>query len=342
MKIKIQEKDFWQKKKEALEIQKLFNQTRKEIEGTEKLKKEIKDLKEFIELLAKEPKIERELEAELVEEIKKINLQLKRKFQETCFLGKYDKYSAILIIEAGAGGQDAEDWATLLLRMYQRWAEMNNFSSKILFQKFGEPGGPEAEGRIGLKEVSIEIKGKFAYGFLKKESGIHRLVRISPFSAKKLRHTSFGRVEVLPKIEEGKEEIKIKPEDLKIETFRASGPGGQYVNKRESAVRIIHLPTGLRAESQGERLQGTNRKVALEILQTKLAQLKEKEKEKEMKKIKGERKAADFGNQIRSYIFHPYRLIKDHQTGIESSNPEEILAGKLDQFLEAEIRQTGK
>jgi len=342
LEIKIQEKDFWQKKKEALEIQKLFNQIRKDIEKIEKLEKEIKDLKGFIELLVKESKIEKELETELVKEIEKINLQIKRKFQEAYFLGKYDKCSVILIIEAGAGGQDAEDWTTLLLRMYQRWAEMNNFATKILSQKFGEPGGPEAEGRIGLKEVSIEIKGKFAYGFLKKESGVHRLVRISPFSAKKLRHTSFARVEVLPKIEEGEEEIKIRPEDLKIETFRASGAGGQYVNKRESAVRIIHLPTGLRAESQSERLQGVNRKLALEILQAKLVQLKEKEKKKEIKKIRGERISADFGNQIRSYIFHPYRLIKDYRTGMESFNPEEVLAGKLNQFLEAEIKQINK
>ncbi len=336
MKAKIQEKDFWQRKKEALKTQKQFSQIVKEIKEMEELGKEIKDLQVLAELLEEESKTETRLETELIKNIEKLKFQLKKKFQEICFSGKYDKCSAILIIEAGAGGRDAEDWTTLLLRMYQRWAEINNFSTKILSQRFGEPGGPE--GRIGLKETSMEIKGKFAYGFLKKENGVHRLIRLSPFSAKQLRHTSFARVEVLPKIEFIDEEIKIRPEDLKIETFRASGAGGQYVNKRESAARITHLPTGLRTESQVERLQGVNRQIALQILQAKLIKLREKEREKEIKEVRGKKMAAEFGNQIRSYVFHPYQLVKDHRTGMESFNPEEVLAGRIDQFLEAEIK----
>lgn len=285
-------------------------------------------MENFLDLL----KQDSELGFEMERKIEQLNVQIKRRLLEIHFSGKYDKGSAILFCEAGAGGRDAEDWAAMLLRMYQRWAERNNFQNKILYQKFGEGGGPE--GRIGVKEAVIEIKGRFAYGFLKKEDGIHRLVRISPFSAKKLRHTSFAKIEVLPKIEEGEQELEIRPEDLKIETFRASGPGGQYVNKRESAVRVIHLPTGLRITSQTERLQGQNRKIALEVLSAKLLQLKEKEKKLELEKVKGKRVSVDFGNQIRSYIFHPYQMVKDHRAKIEDSNIEEVLDGNLDKFIQ--------
>ena len=277
------------------------------------------------------------IEIELAQKIEKLDFQIKRKFQEIYLSGKYDKCSAILFCEAGAGGRDAEDWAALLLKMYQAWTEINGFSFKILYRKFGEGGGPEA--RIGLKEACLQIKGKLAYGLLRRETGIHRLVRVSPFSAKKLRHTSFVKIEVLPKIDIEQEEIKILPEEIRTETFRATGPGGQNVNKRESAIRITHLPTGLQVASQIERSQGLNRKIALQILSAKLLQLKEKEKEKEMEKIKGQKISADFGSQIRSYVFHPYQLIKDHRTGIKTSNVEKVLNGNLDEFIEAEIKQ---
>lgn len=276
------------------------------------------------------------MESELYQKIENLDLQIKKKFLENYFSGEYDKNSAILFCEAGAGGRDAEDWAALLFKMYQAWAEINNFQTKILYQKFGESGGPE--GRIGLKEASLQIKGKFVYGLLKKETGIHRLVRISPFSAKELRHTSFAKIEVLPKIDTDHEEIKILPEEIKVETFRAGGPGGQNVNKRESAIRITHLPTGLQVASQIERYQGLNKKIALEILAAKLLQIKEKEKEKELKKIKGQKLSADFGSQIRSYVLHPYQLVKDNRTGIKTSNVEKVLNGHLDEFIEAEIR----
>jgi len=298
----------------------------------EELKKEVDDLTSLLPLIEEGSREEQEV----FQEIKRLDSEIERRFQEFYLSGKYDKHSAILSIQAGAGGRDAEDWTTLLSRMYQRWAERKNFRTKVLYQRFGEGGGPE--GRIGLKEISMEVKGKFAYGLLKRESGVHRLVRISPFSSKGLRHTSFSKVEVLPKIEESDNINIIKPEDLRIETFRASGPGGQYVNRRESAVRITHLPTGLQASSQSERLQGLNRKIALQVLTAKLIQLKEKEREKELEKIKGKKVSVEFGNQIRSYILHPYKLVKDHRTGVETSNVEGVLDGEIDEFIEAEIK----
>lgn len=263
--------------------------------------------------------------------------KIKEKELQVFLSGKYDKGSAILSIYSGAGGQDAQDWASLLLRMYLRYSDHKGFTAKILHQTFGEPG---SEARVGTKSVTLEIKGNYAYGFLKKESGVHRLVRISPFSAQALRHTSFALVEVLPEISEAEEkEIKIKPEDLKIETFRASGPGGQYVNRRETAVRITHLPTKTTVSCQVERLQGTNRDRAMRVLYAKLYQLKEKEKEKELAKIKGKPVLIEWGNQIRSYVLHPYQLVKDLRTQMETSDVKGVLDGKLDQFINALISQ---
>ena len=251
--------------------------------------------------------------------------------------GKHDKDSVILQIFAGAGGQDSQDWATMLIRMYQKYCQKKGFKVKVLHQSFGEGGGPE--GRIGTKSATLEIEGKFAYGLLKNETGVHRLVRISPFSAQNLRHTSFVLVEVLPLIKKPeKEKIKIKPEDLKIETFRASGPGGQYVNRRETAVRITHLPTGIVVSSQSERLQGMNKEKAMKVLYSKLYRLKEMEHEKELEKFKGKRIEASWGNQVRSYVLHPYKLVKDLRTNIETSNVEEVLDGNLDIFIEAELK----
>ncbi len=253
----------------------------------------------------------------------------------------YDKANAILSIYAGAGGQDAQDWATMLLRMYQRYCQSKGYKTKVLHQSFGEGGGPE--GRIGTKSVSLEIKGNFAYGFLKKETGCHRLVRISPFSPKKLRHTSFALVEVLPELgEEMEREIKIRPEEIKLETFRASGHGGQYVNRRESAVRITHLPTGIRVACQSERLQGLNKEKAMKILISKLYQLKKEGLQKELRKMKTEKTSASWGNQIRNYVLHPYKMVKDLRTGIKTSDVESVLDGDLDKFIKAEMEIANK
>ena len=221
--------------------------------------------------------------------------------------------------------------------MYQKYCQKKGLKVKVLHQSFGEGGGPE--GRIGTKSATLEIEGKFAYGLFKNETGVHRLVRISPFSAQNLRHTSFVLVEVLPLIKKPeKEKIKINPEDLKIDTFRASGPGGQYVNRRETAVRITHLPTGIVVSSQSERLQGMNREKAMKVLYSKLYKLKEMEHEKELEKFKGKRIEASWGNQVRSYVLHPYKLVKDLRTNVETSNVEEVLDGNLDIFIEAELK----
>jgi len=271
------------------------------------------------------------------EKLEAFKRKLEQRESQIFLKEKYDKGDAILSIYSGAGGQDAQDWATMLLRMYERYCQIKGFKTKILHQSFGEAGGPE--GRIGIKAASIEIKGKYAYGFLKKETGVHRLVRISPFSAQSLRHTSFALVEVLPEISKSDEAvIKIRPEDLNIDFYRASGPGGQYVNKRESSVRITHLPTGIVVACQSERLQGENRGQAMKVLISKLYQLQEETRQKEMSKIKGDKVSASWGNQIRSYVLHPYKMVKDLRTDIESVKPEEILDGKLDIFIEAEIK----
>ncbi len=328
-----QKKGFWEDIKKASAISQQMSDLKEEIEKIRELEKEINYLKE----ICQEKNLEEELKEEIVRKTEELEKRIKREEIKTFLSGKYDKRGAILQIFAGAGGQDSQDWATMLLRMYERYCAEKGWRTKILSQSFGEGGGPE--GRIGTKSVTMEVKGPYAYGFLKKETGVHRLVRQSPFSAKKLRHTSFALVEVLPEIDKiDEKEIKIKPEDLKIETFRASGPGGQYVNRRESAVRITHLPTGIVVSSQSERLQGQNREKAMKILYAKLYQLREEERKKELKRIKGKRVSASWGNQIRSYVLHPYKLVKDLRTGVENSNVEDVLDGNLEQFIESEIK----
>jgi len=267
--------------------------------------------------------------------------QLKNKFKEKeifIFLkGKYDKENAILTIHSGAGGFDAQDWGAMLLRMYERYCQRKNFKFIVLHESFGEGNGPE--GRSGIKEVTVLIKGPMAFGLLKKENGVHRLVRMSPFSAKQLRHTSFALVEVLPEFpKQHLKEMVLKPEDLKLEFYGASGPGGQYVNKRESAVRVIHIPTGVSATCQVERLQGQNKERAIELLKMKLFNLMEELQLKELSNIKGDRVSASWGNQIRSYVLDPYKLAKDLRTDVETSGVNDVLDGDLDQFIEAEIK----
>lgn len=295
------------------------------------LKDNFEELKELSQIA--DEKIQKELEEKIQDFEKKI-----KKEELFVFLsGKYDRENAILQIFAGAGGKDSQDWATMLLRMYERYCARKGFKAQVLSQSFGEGGGPQ--GRIGIKQVFLEVKGKYAYGFLKGEAGVHRLVRISPFSPQSLRHTSFALVEVIPEISKDLEkEIEIRPEDLKIEFYRASGPGGQYVNKRETAVRITYLPTKITISCQSERTQGLNRERAMKVLISKLYQLKEAEKQKELKKIKGQTPSASWGNQIRSYVLHPYKLVKDLRTDVETSNAEEVLDGNLDEFIESEIK----
>jgi len=243
--------------------------------------------------------------------------------------GQYDKRNAIISIYAGAGGIDAQDWAEMLLRMYLRFAQKNSWPAQVLQIKEGK--------EAGIKNATLIIETPYAYGCLKGESGVHRLVRLSPFNANNLRHTSFALVEVLPEFDKVKE-MNIKPEDLKIETYKASGPGGQYVNKTESAVRLIHLPTGLAVSCQSERLQGENKKRAMKLLVSKLYQYNLKNKEDERSRLRGNLTAAEWGSQIRSYVLNPYQMVKDHRTGVKSGDPEAVLDGKLDKFVEAEIK----
>ena len=276
------------------------------------------------------------IDNELQEEIKGIAKRINRERIKYLLTGEYDKGKAILSIFSGAGGREAEDWTAMLSRMYQRYAERSGFKIKILACSFGEAGGPES--RIALKSIVMEIDGRYAYGYLKRESGVHRLVRISPFSEQHLRHTSFALVEVLPELTKEKEaEIEIDSKDLRVDTFRSSGPGGQHVNKRESAIRVTHLPTGITASCQSERLQGSNREQALKMLKVRLYQAGQKKEKKTLAKFKEDPKAA-WGKQIRSYVIQPYQMVKDYRTKVETSRIDEVLDGSLEKFIEAEIR----
>jgi len=238
----------------------------------------------------------------------------------------YYEGNAFFSIYAGTGGKDAEDWTKILLRMYQKYFQKKGFLVKEISR---------TEGEGGIKSITLSVKGEKVFGILKGEGGVHRLVRISPFSSKKLRHTSFSLIEVLPEVNEG--DIKIEDKDLKINTFRSSGAGGQYVNRRESAIRITHIPTGKSVSCQSQRLQGENRKSAMKFLQAKLVALAESEKKKDIKKEVGDIQIAEWGKQKRSYVFHPYQIVKDHKTNIKVSNLDKVLNGNLDKFIKANI-----
>lgn len=312
MGILVQEENFWKDSQKAAKISQELAELKEEIDVWDKLEKDLVEIKDEAMLSAWEERFKKE-------EFK------------VFFSGKYDNKNAIVSIYSGAGGTEAQDWANMLLRMYSRYAEKHNLKTRLIDINFGQ--------EAGIKNAVLEIDGAYAYGYLKKENGVHRLVRQSPFNADNLRHTSFALVEILPEIgEEAGKEIEIKPDDLKIDTFRSSGPGGQNVNMRSTAVRITHLPTKLVVACQSERSQAQNRERAMSILYTKIYQKKLQEAEKEKKEIRGELLSAEWGSQIRSYVLHPYKMVKDHRTEIESSHPDEILDGDLDDFIEAEIK----
>jgi peptide chain release factor 2 len=251
-------------------------------------------------------------------------------YLETLLSGPYDQNSAIVSLHAGAGGTESMDWVSMLLRMYTRWCEDKEYEFNILDFLPGE--------EAGVKSVTFEAIGENAYGYLKAEKGVHRLVRISPFDSSSRRHTSFASVDVMPEISD-EMDIDIKSEDLKIDTFRSGGAGGQHVNKTESAVRITHIPTGIITQCQNERSQIQNRETAMKILKSKLLELKEREAQEKIKGIKGEMKKIEWGSQIRSYVFHPYSLIKDHRTGAEAGNVQAVMDGDLDVFIDAYLKQ---
>ena len=248
------------------------------------------------------------------------------------FDGEFDSHGAIVSIYAGAGGVDAADWTQMLLRMYLRWADSKGYSTSVVDESPAE--------EAGLKSVTFFVRGRNAYGMLESERGVHRLVRLSPFDAAHRRHTSFSAVDVIPEIEAGENaEIEIKPDDLRIETFKSGGAGGQYVNKTESAIRIIHVPTGLIVASQQERSQNQNRDVAMGILRAKLVQRAAEERDKRLSDLRGERQANEWGSQIRSYVLQPYQLVKDHRTNVETGNAQGVLDGDIDTFIWPYLQQ---
>ena len=269
------------------------------------------------------------LKQEVQQEIDKMVAQFDAIEVQLMLDGPFDSRDAIMAVHAGAGGTESQDWAQMLMRMYLRWAERRKFQADILDISPGD--------EAGIKSATIEIKGNFAYGNLKSEHGVHRLVRLSPFDADHARHTSFALVEVMPEAEE-KTDLQISPEDIKIDTFRSSGPGGQHMQKTSSAVRITHVPTGLVVSCQSERSQHQNKESALRVLYARLLELEIEKREAEKAKIKGKRIDAGWGNQIRSYVLHPYKMVKDHRTEYETSNTAAVLDGEIDEFVNAYLR----
>lgn len=323
---KMQTPDFWNDTKSANEIIQKLKKEKSFVEPWQKIDLELKETSELVSLLEDE-------DINSQKEVAKDLARLEQKIESlefSCLFSDFqDINNAILSINAGAGGTESCDWTAMLLRMFTRWAENKGFKVQVLDILPGE--------EAGIKNVTILIKGNYAYGYLKSENGVHRLVRISPFDANRRRHTSFASVEVIPEIEDDIE-VKIEEKDLRIETFRAGGPGGQHVNVTDSAVRITHLPTGIVVSCQNERSQHQNKVTAMKILRSRLYERERKKREEELAKISGEKKEIAWGNQIRSYVLHPYLLVKDHRTEFESGNAQAVLDGELDGFIEAYLK----
>ena len=297
------------------------------VEQWRSLEKRTADIAEMINLATEEA--DTSFSGEISTDIGNLTELLDKLELELAFSGEYDSRNAILQIHAGAGGTESQDWAEMLLRMYLRWAERRGYKAEILDESRGE--------EVGIKNVTVGISGEFAFGYLKSEHGVHRLVRLSPFDSDHARHTSFVLVEVMPEAEENVD-VKIEAEDLKIDTFRSSGAGGQNVQKVSSAVRITHLPTGIVVTCQTERSQLQNKAIAIKILYSRILEMELEKQAEERAKLKGKRIEAGWGNQIRSYVLHPYKMVKDHRTEYETSNTEAVLNGELDGFITAYLR----
>ena len=271
------------------------------------------------------------MQADVEKEVNELAAYLDELEFELSFSGEYDARNAILAIHAGAGGTESQDWAEMLMRMYLRWAERRGYQTEVLDISPGD--------EAGVKSTVIAVNGEYATGYLKSEHGVHRLVRLSPFDADHARHTSFALVEVMPEAE-GDIDLQIASDDIKVETFRSSGPGGQHMQKTSSAVRITHVPTGMVASCQSERSQFMNKDIAMKILLARLLEMELEKREEERAKLKGRRIEAGWGNQIRSYVLHPYKMVKDHRTNYETGNPEAVLDGELDDFITACLRSS--
>jgi peptide chain release factor 2 len=304
-----------------------LSEQKRVVQEWREMEKKLADIAELIPLAAEDAS----LEAEVQTEIKEMSARLDEMELETAFRGEFDARNAILAIHAGAGGTESQDWAQMLMRMYLRWAERRGYKAEILDTSSGE--------EAGIKSATISISGAYAAGFLKSEHGVHRLVRLSPFDADHARHTSFVLVEVMPEAE-GDVDVKIEPADLRIDVFRSSGPGGQHMQKTSTAVRIVHVPTGTTVSCQSQRSQLQNKETALKILKSRLLKLELAKRDEERAKLKGKHVSAEWGNQIRSYVLHPYKMVKDHRTDYETSNADAVLDGELDAFITAYLRST--
>ncbi|MEN8171549.1 MAG: peptide chain release factor 2 [Chloroflexota bacterium] len=313
----------WDRPNHAQKVMRKLARLGERLKGWQQLTERISDAILLAEM--DDESLRGELEAELEE----IESELERREFNAMLSGPYDRGNALLAIHAGAGGTDSQDWAAMLQRMYLRWMERHNYKTEIIDITMGE--------EAGLKSVTIGVSGNYAYGYLRSEKGVHRLVRISPFDSNSRRHTSFAMVEVLPQVEDDAG-LEINPSDLKVDTFKSGGAGGQSVQKNDTAVRITHVPTGIVASCQNERSQTQNRETAMKVLRARLLAIKEKEKAEKLEELRGEYTKAEWGSQIRSYVLHPYKLVKDHRNNFEVGNAEAVLDGDLDGLIEAYLR----
>ncbi len=319
--------DFWADNRKAQAQMQQLNALREEVTTWENIAKELNDLHGLAGLLEEEP--DEGMQEEVVQDLTAIEQEIEKLQFALMLNGEHDERDAIMSIHAGSGGVDAQDWAEMLFRMYLRWAEQHRFRTQVYDYTEGE--------EAGIKSATIEISGRYAYGYLRSEIGTHRLIRLSPFDAAHRRHTSFAKVEVIPDIED-EIEITIRPEDIEVDTYRSTGAGGQHVNKTDSAVRMRHIPTGIVVTCQNERSQIQNREVAMKILKARLYERELKKREEETAKLKGEHVQADFGTQIRTVTVHPYNIVKDHRTNFETSDTEGYLNGDVDPFINAYLQ----
>lgn len=317
----MQETGFWDDVQKAQEVTQEAKRVKDKIDKFKNLNERIDDVEVLKELMEEN---DEETAQEIISEVKALSKEIDTLKIETILSGEYDRNDAILTLHTGVGGSDANDWTEMLLRMYARWCEKKGYSLETIDYLPGD--------EAGVKSVTLKVKGEFAYGYLKAEKGIHRLVRISPFNANGKRQTSFASVEVLPELTSD-QDIEINPVDLRIDTYRAGGAGGQHVNKTESAVRITHIPTGIVVQCQNERSQFSNRDTAMGMLKSKLIELKERAHKEKIEDLTGELKDMGWGSQIRSYVFHPYSMVKDHRTNVETSNVNGVMDGDIDNFI---------